>query len=558
MNKNKIFITLAIILIIFSIGIRLLSIDKDISAEESDFLKPAISLMETGHPIYYNSEQLKEELALWHPPMFLFSLSFISNFINIEIGARALNIFYSILTSFLIFLLAFKLSNKENKLFTGLLSSLIFLISYYSLSSSLLIDLDTSSALFIFIFISSLILARKENNYLYYFPASLSLTLALFNRYPIAILAFGVSFLYFIKKDFKEKNKNHSKFLFFSGLISIITFLLIWSFYSVIIEPNTFFSFINHNAKLGISQISSFKVYLVSFLINITQLIRLNTLPFIILSFLAISYYIKHRKEEFNLYILSSLTIIIFFILLPRPAFGYPRYFFSALPLLIIPLSFYINETLSRIKNKELKLSIIISIMSLIIILLLKPIPVFYTSKGLILSSNFFDLISYILPVLTLFLIIFMRNKRIIFITSLFLIFILQSAYLSVIYLQHDSQTKEVGEFIKSVTSENDILISPKAVGYYSQRKFYNNDNNKPSFSLSKDYIFEYLSKTYNSPNMDDKFFWPNDVYGGLYPPYPSKEELSEIDYAVTYYPLTDQILIKKLGDFYVYKIKYN
>ena len=245
MNKNKIFITLAIILIIFSIGIRLLSIDKDISAEESDFLKPAISLMETGHPIYYNSEQLKEELALWHPPMFLFSLSFISNFINIEIGARALNIFYSILTSFLIFLLAFKLSNKENKLFTGLLSSLIFLISYYSLSSSLLIDLDTSSALFIFIFISSLILARKENNYLYYFPASLSLTLALFNRYPIAILAFGVSFLYFIKKDFKEKNKNHSKFLFFSGLISIITFLLIWSFYSVIIEPNTFFSFIN-------------------------------------------------------------------------------------------------------------------------------------------------------------------------------------------------------------------------------------------------------------------------------------------------------------------------
>ena len=242
--KKSIYIFL-IILILVGVGIRFTLINQDFSAEETDFIGPALAIMNTGHTTYYNSEQFPNLVGLFHPPMYNYILSFIFRISYSEPSARILNIFTSLLIGILIFIFCLKIINGKAGKITGVLASAMFMINYYSVSSSVLIDIDVLSALFVLAFVF-FVCQFEKNQGKYYYLAGIALFFCLWNRYIIAFLIYFFIGAYILfSKNLRSKFKNY----LFMGLIAGFAFLASWTVYSTIIEPGNFLGFIMHNFK---------------------------------------------------------------------------------------------------------------------------------------------------------------------------------------------------------------------------------------------------------------------------------------------------------------------
>jgi hypothetical protein len=552
MDKKLVYIILGCI-IILGIIFRFACINNEFTAEETDFVKPAYSLVNYGHLYYYNSEQLPNLAALFHPPMYNFLLAAIFNFNYSEASARSLNILASFLIGFLIFSFC-SVNFRRKKLLLGILALAGFLINYYSVSSSILIDIDVLSALFTLLFV--FFICKIENNKpIYFYLAGLAFFLALWNRYIIALIVYFFIGLYFLF------NKNLRSFFFpyiLTGLVSGLAFIGSWAFYSIVIEPGKFFSFITHNLNMGGEQFSSISVFLASFILNIIQLIRLITFPTLVIFSLAIIHFRKNSSYPIRILMIYTLSILLFFLAVPRPAFGYPRYFFSALPGIFILISLYVCEKTEQIRGKRNWILIILAFVgSILLLILFNPQATIYTSNGLIKATNLPDFIFNIFAFSPIIL-VFLAPKKVrlsIFIVMLLVISLGYSLYFDSKLILHDENIKETADYIKQHTSINDVIIAPKAIGQYSERRFYNNDNNKPNINLlSIDYASEYFIKSYYNRDMNDPFFWPSGIYSGLYGDV-SIEKLNEAKYLVKYYPIKEANLEKKIGEFYIYRI---
>jgi len=86
------------------------------------------------------------------------------------------------------------------------------------------------------------------------------------------------------------------------------------------------------------------------------------------------------------------------------------------------------------------------------------------------------------------------------------------------------------------------------------ERRFYINDNNKPELDFSISHLKEYFKKSYKNSQMDEQYFWSEDIYSGLYKPIPSEQELQKVKYIVRYSPVKGDPIEKRIGDFYIYK----
>lgn len=554
MNKKIIFIFL-IALILIGIGVRFLSLDKAFTAEEGDFVRAAIAWEKTGHPLFYQSEQVQENLALWHPPMYIFLLSAILKFSTSEIAIRGVNAVFSILTAGIIFLFCFYLIEEKRGKIIGLISSAFFLINYYILSSSLLIDLDASSTFFVFSFIFFILMGYKTQKTYYSFLAGLSLFFGLFNRYPMAVLAyFFIGLYYYFNKELK---KDFKKYILI-GILSLLSFILVWGVYSTFIEPGNFFSFLSHNVEYGAEQFKNLTIYIGSFVLNIVQFVRLFTLPAIILMIWAFFSLSKEDSKLIRVLLSYILPILIFFIIVPRPAFGYPRYFMTMFPGVSILLGIFLYKHLNKasLNKKEIMVIFISFIISIILLLIFKPQLTLYAGNGLIKATNLPDLGFNILGSLPLiFVFLIKNNKKRIAILILISLILSYSLYFDAGYVFNNSHIKEVANYIKERTNESDIILAPKPIGFYADRRFYINDNNKPDLNFSLGHLEEYIIKSYENRNMDDEFFWPKGFYSSFYdyPKLPSEEDLEKAVYVVLYHPVDNLFPEKKIGEFYIY-----
>ena len=295
MNLKKIFIIFFILLFIFGVSIRIFSINKDYSAEEVDFVKASAAIKETGHPIFYHSEQKPVDLALYHPPMYIFLVSLSMMIIKGEVGVRIVNLVFSFLTSIFIFLFCSQIIKNEKGKIIGLVSSALFLINYYAFSSSVLIDIDMLSCFFVFGFIFFILKSYQTNKKTFSFLAGLFLFFSIANRFIIAgIVYIGIGIYYLINKELRKDFKKY----FLIGFFACLFFFIVWFVYSQFIEHISIFYFIQHNIMLGEAQFSSFLVYAGSFILNISQIIRLLTFPVIFLGILSIAYFLKQRKKQ--------------------------------------------------------------------------------------------------------------------------------------------------------------------------------------------------------------------------------------------------------------------
>ena len=115
------------------------------------------------------------------------------------------------------------------------------------------------------------------------------------------------------------------------------------------------------------------------------------------------------RSKIINILAIYTLIIITFFLFVPRPAFGYPRYFLSIFPGISILIGILIYETINnkqtnnQLSKKEILILIISFIISIILLLLLTPQPTIYYSKGLIQSTNIPDFLFNLFATLPFF-----------------------------------------------------------------------------------------------------------------------------------------------------------
>jgi hypothetical protein len=559
MNK-KLLISILLILIILGICARFLCLNKEITAEETDFINPAKAILKTGHPIFYQAEQIPDALALWHPPMYIYFLSLIAKFSISETALRSLNFVFSIFTAVIIFLFCLRIDKKRGKQI-GLLAAALFLINYYVFSSSILIDIDVLSMFFVFSFFYLVFSYYKTQKISFAILASLSFLFSLANRYPIAIITFfSVGGYFFIKKETRKFTWAY----FLIGLIGGIIFLGIWAIYSTLIEPGTFFAFINHNAVLGMGPFSSISLYLSSFALNISQIIRLFTVPALILFISTFLWFIRRKEEHVRILLIYCLSIFLAFIIIPRPAFGYPRYFLTMMPAFFILISLFLYENLieRKIKEKHILLASLIGLIVIFLLLILNPQGTIYRNDGLIRSTNLPDFIFNLACISPIFLILLVRReqRKPVFIACLIIVFLSYNFYFDVKYVMNDSHIRDAGLYLKENTNSSDIVICPKAVGYYYGGKFYMNDYYKPPLNkISTKLIGNYIIEGLDNPSMNSQFFWGDDIYGGIYYSESinlNKEELYNSKYIVVNYLCSDMNPEKIIGNYFVYRMK--
>ena len=180
-----------------------------------------------------------------------------------------------------------------------------------------------------------------------------------------------------------------------------------------------------------------------------------------------------------------------------------------------------------------------------------------YASNGLIKATNFPDFIFNLLASLPLFFVFGFKkeNRKKMIILILIVLILSYSFYFNTKFINYDPKTKEVGEYIKMNTNKSELIISPKAVAYYAERRFYNNENNKPELIFSISYFKTYIEKSWENKEMDDEFFWPKGIYSGFYPPIPSENDLEKASYVISHKNIKNIKLKKKIGDFYIYKL---
>ena len=178
-----------------------------------------------------------------------------------------------------------------------------------------------------------------------------------------------------------------------------------------------------------------------------------------------------------------------------------------------------------------------------------------YSGNGLIRATNLPDLIFNLLASAPIFFSFSYVNKRKILILSLVVLALVYSFYFGIGFVLQDPHTKEVGEYLKTKTSEGDILVAPKSVAYYANRRVYSNENNLPKLDVS---LTEYFERSFRDREMTSSFFWPSGFFDSVSDSKPLLSEKEKISYIVLYHALPNKFPDKVIGDFYVYRITDN
>ncbi len=546
-NSKKFLIILAVVLILTGLLVRFGSLSKDFSADEISLAKAAYSFTNGNGLYFYQSEQYPDEVGLWHPPMYVSLLSLVFNLGFNEINARLLSVIFSIMTCLVIFLICRELFKKDG-IAIGVLSITLYMINFFSLSASIQIDTEPILVFFLVSFLYFAIKYDKTQSSSSAIFAVLALFLSLFTRLITPIAIFGVIWIYYLLTD-RKKLWGYSKI----GLVGTILFFAAWTAFSIISMPGTFWTIFEHTFRAGSEQMNNLSTYLVSFGITLIQFTRLMTFPAVILLGLAL---FNLKEKNLRMVKIYALTILLLFFLIPRPAFGFTRYFIPALPAFVILISAFIVQQIRAVNKKDWEIFAIIFPTTLLFLILLQPWTTVYSSNGLIMSSNIPDFIINLCASIPLlfWLVTKTKSKRML---TLMLIAILigYSVYFEFSLLNNKDYQKEVGKYINSKTGENDLIIATKEIGFYADRKVYDNACSKPSIAFSISNLAEYAKKSLKNPEMDSEFFWPEGYYGGICNIEKTGLEKSEIKYAVLYHKIDNTAYEIRIGEFYIYRI---
>jgi 4-amino-4-deoxy-L-arabinose transferase-like glycosyltransferase len=113
MNKQKWLYLFLIALIILGVIFRILLLNHQYSSEETDFVKAAEGIKNTGVPVYYFAEQDPKDFFLVHPPMYIYLASLFLIISPNEVGMKAVNFVFALLTIFILILFCYRIFGKR-------------------------------------------------------------------------------------------------------------------------------------------------------------------------------------------------------------------------------------------------------------------------------------------------------------------------------------------------------------------------------------------------------------------------------------------------------------
>jgi Dolichyl-phosphate-mannose-protein mannosyltransferase len=112
--------------------------------DEAEFPLVAKAIAEEGRPIYYRGEDLPENVGIWHPPLYIYSLGVWQQIVGSSHAAvRAYGLVCALLSSILGWLLLRRLAPHRYP-WLGVAWLALFLLHPYAIQSALLPDIDTT------------------------------------------------------------------------------------------------------------------------------------------------------------------------------------------------------------------------------------------------------------------------------------------------------------------------------------------------------------------------------------------------------------------------------
>ena len=196
-------------------------------------MKGAYAVVSTGLPIY-TAEAGNIEIALWHPPLYIYALSQSFMFLGVsEWSARLVSVLFSLGTLVVVYLLAKEVMDKNIAVF---LSCFIFLLNPFVVQNSLLVDIDNTVLTFLMsLFIYAYVIFNKKKQQTAFSLLLLGVSFganlwAKFGTPPVLIASL---FIYHLARREYRIALYRS---FVIGITGIIFFLTTWLTYSLLLK----------------------------------------------------------------------------------------------------------------------------------------------------------------------------------------------------------------------------------------------------------------------------------------------------------------------------------
>ncbi|MBI2449856.1 glycosyltransferase family 39 protein [Candidatus Pacearchaeota archaeon] len=453
--RNKKIIVGYLLIVSLFFFLSFIQINKSLRHEQDFFAYGAKKILENNKPEfnYGGYDRGKISIISNHPPLYIYSIALFTKIFGYNLlGLKFSGIFFTVLTSFLLFLMSMYLFPKHKGL--SLVSVFIYLINPIVIQNALLLDIDGGILTFVTIATIFCFMKYKLNKpFLLGFFLFVGLWTKL-TSYVILSAAFFIYVLFFEAKDKNIKDKklktrfyfriNAQKYIKLIAIfgISLIIFLLTYYIYIKIISFSDLFEqTILHNTIIKLGGKFTNKIIFLRWLGGLKSfVIWIN--PTIVLFFVAI--FLRDIKKIINKnirteYILIYLIILIassFFILTGAAVGWSGKYFVFIVPLLSLVISNEIEKILHIFNFKKFVwVILLLSIIVLEYYILFVGDPIFTQDIWMVFSQFGPDLIySIMLKILLilapLFIFLFaFRNKFLLSLIILILVFTTYSAF---------------------------------------------------------------------------------------------------------------------------------
>jgi len=318
---------------------------------ESFYADSAKNMIKTGDfltPIYNG------ELRLNKPPLtyWLSALGFKLFGIN-EFGLRFFQALLGILTGVITYLLARKITNRED---TAILSMVILNLSFIFIANARYTSPEVPFTFFITLSLFLWFIYYTEKRAIFFFFALLSSALAVLTKGPAGfILPAGVIFFFLLFTDWKEL----LKIRYYLGTLFVFLASGWWFLYQYLVNRDAFLEvFIKENIK-RIYALQKDPFYFYALDINV------SFLPYSFLFFLALFYTFKFKRKELSFPLIWFLTIFSIFSVVKMKI---PVYVMPAYPAMaIITASFLMDEKFIRLKSFSLIFLGVIGIIAMVL-----------------------------------------------------------------------------------------------------------------------------------------------------------------------------------------------
>lgn len=483
----------------------LLFLNRPLVLDELYIVIGALSVLKTGIPADF-MDAYEQPLFLGHPPLLIYLTAFSLKLLGTsEAAARALPLALSLGTLLLTYftaLLAFQHSREKH--LVALLAAFLYAINPLTVMSAALLDIDGS----LLVFLMSLFLylfMRTYRNMSLAKAAGLGLLLALvaWSKLQGPPLLLGTVFLFYL---LQKRYREGIMFTSACGGVGAAAFALTWYAYATAFRI-PLLSLLAHASSVtgGYGGVLS---YLALSAWAAKNLLLWTTPALFLLVLLAAAKRIRGKAESpmHDLLLLSVLFQTALYLLLLQSAYGFPKYFITAMPAAAIVAAHYSRGVFQlRYGRRELLLLLGLAVMVLAFNLLILKDPflphyAFSTQQiefprdiGVYAANNLLGIL-YLLPLLLAFpfLRILLRKDGwaavklgslvVIAVFGLYLSLMLAATPYLKPYFYGQAGMMEAARYVRENSAPDDTIVSRIEISYYANRRYYKSYPTPPYF----------------------------------------------------------------------------